>query len=289
MTVLDLDPLRGGATPLPAATVILVRSAGGRLEVLLVQRHKATAFMGGAHVFPGGKLDPSDAEDAIRARTDGPSDDAMLAALGRSESLLDAATARALHVAAARETFEEAGILLGASRASDAALDQARARLNAGEAFADVLTSIDARLSLDRLLPLSRWITPVVERKRFDARFFLCEVSEAESERASEEHRETVASRWIEPEAAVALHVDGSIDLPPPTLRTLELLRERRSPQDALRGALESTPPLVRPVFQAPPEGWVLALPGDPLHPERERVIGGSTRFVCREGRWYSE
>src|SRR5439155_8037836 len=69
--VLEIDPLRDGVTPAPAATVIVVRDASGGPEVLLVQRHRATAFMGGAFVFPGGRVEASDGDDALVARVSG--------------------------------------------------------------------------------------------------------------------------------------------------------------------------------------------------------------------------
>ncbi|MBX7191789.1 MAG: NUDIX domain-containing protein [Sandaracinaceae bacterium] len=283
--MLDIDPLRDGPTPVPAATVILLRDGADGLEVLLVQRHRATAFMGGAYVFPGGKLDPSDAGDAIRAHLPALDEQGLLASL--ADDGLDATTGRALFVAAARETFEEAGLLIGTTTRSDA-LPRERERLNAGTSFAEVLDALDAVLSLDRLVPLSRWVTPAVEKRRFDARFFLAEVSLEESQHASVEQHETIASRWLGPAEAVALHLDGQIDLPPPTLRTLELLSRHASAADAVREARQARPPLVRPVFHAPADGWILALPGDPLHPEPARAIEGSTRFVCRDARWFS-
>jgi 8-oxo-dGTP pyrophosphatase MutT (NUDIX family) len=214
-------------------------------------------------------------------------DDAMLTALGPSETI-DATMARALFVAAARETFEEAGVLLGTTPRSAAEIAAQRVRLNAGTPFSDVLAALEADLALERLVPLSRWVTPAVERKRFDARFFLCAVSRAHSDRASIEEHETIASRWLAPEDALELHHAATIDLPPPTLRTLELLSSHATAESAVDAARRSSPPLVRPVFHAPDTGWLLALPGDPLHPERAPVIGGTTRFVCREGRWYS-
>lgn len=288
--MLEIDPLQEGPTPLPAATVILLRDpadGGAGLEALLVQRHKATAFMGGAYVFPGGKLDAADASPSIRTRADGADDDALLHALGPTETL-DAATARALYVAAARETFEEAGILLGRTPAKADAINAARTRLNARTPFEDILASLDARLSLERLLPLSRWVTPSVERRRFDARFFVCHVTSEESARASIEEHETVASRWLRPAQAVALHLAAEIDLPPPTLRTLELLATHPSAAAAVMATRGATPPLVQPVFHADGEQWTLALPGDALHPLPHAVMGPSTRFACRDGRWFS-
>ena len=285
--MLDIDPLRDGPTPLPASTVILLRDGDPGLEVLLVQRHKATAFMGGAYVFPGGKLDPLDASDAVRSHLRSADDDAMLAALGPTETI-DATTARALFVAAARETFEESGVLLGTTPRNAAEIAVQRARLNAGTPFSDVLSALEADLALERLVPLSRWVTPAVERKRFDARFFLCAVSRAHSDRASIEEHETIASRWLTPKDALALHHAATIDLPPPTLRTLELLDPHTTAEAAIEAARRSSPPLVRPAFHALDTGWLLALPGDPLHPESVAVLSGTTRFVCRDGRWYS-
>jgi 8-oxo-dGTP pyrophosphatase MutT (NUDIX family) len=283
--MLDIDPLRDGPSPLPASTVVLLRDGATGLEVFLVQRHKATAFMGGAYVFPGGKLDPADADPGLRALCVGPSDEALLAALGPSEAL-DATAARALHVAAARETFEEAGVLLAAEpRPSGEALAAARASLLAGEPFAQVLRRLGATLDLGRLRPLSRWVTPAVERRRFDARFFLAVVDSAEV--ATADVRETVAELWARPADAVAKHAAGDIDLPPPTLRTLELLAVHHTTADALAAAAGPVP-LVRPVFLAPETGWLLVLPGDIEHPERDPVLDGSTRFVCRNGRWFS-
>jgi len=281
--MLDIDPLRDGPTPLLAATVILLRNSPRGTEVLLVQRHRATAFMGGAHVFPGGKLDAADGGVELAPGSD---DAALLRALGPSETI-DPATARALHVAAARETFEEAGVLLGVHRGG-ASLADARIRLNAGEPLASVLASVGARLDLGRLVPLSRWITPAVERKRFDTRFFLAALEPAEAELASSEAHETISWLWATPSEAVEKHLAAVIDLPPPTLRTLELLQDSASPAEALARARSASPPRVRPVFHAPDSGWLLALPGDPEHPEPTPVLAGSTRFVCRDGRWFS-
>lgn len=285
--MLDVDPRGTGVVPVPAATVVLVRDAHEGVEVLLVQRHRGAAFMGGAYVFPGGKLDPADAADDLAPYLEGADDAALLRALGPSESV-EPRLARALYVAAARETFEEAGILLGMTRPGEE-LQRARARLNGGASLREVLASLDARLHLGRLVPLARWVTPAVERRRFDARFFVAAMTAADTAGASAEMHETVASRWIRPRDAVDMHAAGEIDLPPPTLRTLEELMPHRDAAEIVRWAAARTVPFVRPVFHAPPGGeWILALPGDPEHPEPWPVVAGPTRFVCRGGRWYS-
>jgi 8-oxo-dGTP pyrophosphatase MutT (NUDIX family) len=278
--MLDIDPLRDGVTPAPAATVVVVRDGATRPEVLLVQRHRATAFMGGAFVFPGGRLEASDGAAALLSRVAGLDVDSVEHRLNEP-GLGD--VARSLFVAAIRETLEEAGVLLSATPRTDAA--EVRAAL-AGASFGDVVKARDITFDARRLVPLSRWITPAVEKKRFDARFFLAKVDRGEV--ASHDAHETVASRWSPPEEAVASHLAGEIDLPPPTLRTLELLARYESADAMLEAARASQPPLVRPVFRDLAGQWILALPGDDEHPEKTAVIEGTTRFVCRDARWYS-
>jgi 8-oxo-dGTP pyrophosphatase MutT (NUDIX family) len=275
--MLDIDPLRDGVTPAPAATVVLVRDSAAGPEVLLVQRHRATAFMGGAYVFPGGRVDPADSDRALLDH---------VAGLGEAERRLGepglGTVADALFVAAIRETLEEAGVLLGGPRAAAAPM---RAALGAAS-FLEATQRHGASLDASRLVPLSRWVTPAVEKKRFDARFFVARVSEGEI--ASHDAHETVASRWFRPSDAVAQHLAGAIDLPPPTLRTLEGFSEAPDADTILAAARSRTPPLVRPVFRDLAGQWILALPGDPEHPERAAVLEGTTRFVCRDARWYS-
>lgn len=278
--MLDIDPLRDGVTPAAAATVVVVREGPSGPEVLLVQRHRATAFMGGAFVFPGGRVEPSDGDEALVARVDGL--DVARAEAGLGEPGLGP-LACALFVAAIRETLEEAGVLLSAAPADAPAL---RAALAGGSTFGALVMERGLRLAADRLVPLARWVTPAVERKRFDARFFLAKV--AASEVASHDAHETVASRWMRPADAVAAHLAAEIDLPPPTLRTMELLSVHASADAILDAARATTPPFVRPVFRDLAGSWILALPGDVEHPEKSVVIGGTTRFVSRDARWYS-
>jgi 8-oxo-dGTP pyrophosphatase MutT (NUDIX family) len=279
--MLDIDPLRDGVTPAPAATVVVVRDGERGPEVLLVQRHRATAFMGGAFVFPGGRVETADGEPALVARV--ARLDATYAQQVLGEPALGA-SACAIFVAAIRETVEEAGVLLTSERRSDAA--EVRAALAAGSAFGAIAAERQLTFDATRLVPLSRWVTPAVERKRFDARFFLAKVDP--SEVASHDEHETVASRWAPAADAVKSHLAGEIDLPPPTLRTLELLSTHASADAMLEAARHATPPLVRPVFRDLAGSWILALPGDVEHPEKTSVIEGTTRFVSRDARWYS-
>ena len=115
----------GVAEPRPAATVVLLRPGPAGLEVLLTQRPTTMAFAGGAHVFPGGRVDPADADPALLARSVLSATDAA-AALGGD---LAPAAALAAHVAALRESFEEAGVLLADTLASPARIGEARSAL----------------------------------------------------------------------------------------------------------------------------------------------------------------
>ena len=98
-------PIRSLQTPRPAATVVVLRDGPAGPEVFMVRRHEGTAFMGGAHVFPGGRVDAADG-DADASWCDG------IEHATRQLDGLPPAEALAYHVAAARELFEEAGVLL---------------------------------------------------------------------------------------------------------------------------------------------------------------------------------
>ena len=278
--MLDIDPLREGAVPVPAATVILLRDSAVGVEVFLVQRQHRIQFMGGATVFPGGKLDPGDGAPEVRARVTGRMAEQAAQALGEDDPDL----ALALHVAALRETLEESGVLLGHATGDADAL---RARLHEkGAVLGPLLAEFGVTLDAGALVPLSRWVTPAVEKRRFDARFFLAAVP-AGTQAAHDTH-ESIAGAWLTPHDALARHARAEIDLPPPTLRTLELLAPFARAEDALADAAGWPPPLVRPVFRDLAGQWILALPGDPEHPEPDPVLGGPTRFSARDARWFS-
>lgn len=281
--VIDLDPTRVPTPPRDAATLILLRDADtAPFEVFLVKRHAKSGFMASAYVFPGGKLDDADAADVVTQRTRGRTRVEAAAALGEPD---DPRRATALYIAAIRETFEEAGVLL-ADVDAGADLGAARAELAAGASFAEVLARIDAFLRLDLLVPHTRWITPVVEPRRFDARFFvaLAPVGQA----ASHDDHETTDGVWLAPAAALVEAASGAIQLPPPTLRTLENLALHSSPADVVREAALRAPPYIDPLFRQEGEQIMLVLPGDPAHETRATAIAGPTRFLLEGGRWWS-
>jgi 8-oxo-dGTP pyrophosphatase MutT (NUDIX family) len=205
--------------PRPASTLILLRDAAGGPEVLMLKRHGLSDVLGGAFVFPGGKVDEDDARLDVAAHLDATAE-ALHARLG--EPGIGTATAAGLYVAALRETFEEAGVLLGHGLAPAACAD-ASARLRAGVSFNALLAEFGLRLAVNALLPWSRWITP--ERslnKRFDTRFFVARLPEESI--ACHDGHETVQSAWLRPRTALEIYWDGGMTLAPPQIMTLAAL-----------------------------------------------------------------
>ncbi len=196
-----------------AATVVLARDADGGIEVFLQRRVKQMAFAGGMTVFPGGGVDPRDA-DADLAWT-GPDAAWWAQQLGTTEEL-----AQALVCAAVRETFEECGVLL-ASRpdgpfADPATLGDERRRLvDKTISFAEFLRAHDLTLRADLLRPLAHWITPKNEKRRYDTRFFLAAMPEGQV--ADDATSEADVARWAGAADALAAWSDGKHFLLPPT------------------------------------------------------------------------
>ena len=153
-----------------ASTVIVLREADEGLETFLLCRHHQSGFMGGAHVFPGGKVDPSDAEPSWCTKVDRPTEE-ITARLGETEVGLG------LLVAAVRETFEEAGVLL-ANTAAGIDLSATRERLHSGASFSELASDIDMKIDSMALTPYARWITPKMESRRFDTRFYIAVLPE---------------------------------------------------------------------------------------------------------------
>jgi glyoxylase-like metal-dependent hydrolase (beta-lactamase superfamily II)/8-oxo-dGTP pyrophosphatase MutT (NUDIX family) len=214
----ELGPY-GHVVPRAAATVALLRTGPEGPEVLLSHRPPTMAFAPDLHVFPGGAVDAGDLDPRLTSRSaiDG---DAAAARMGQS---VPPAAALAAHVAAVRELFEEAGVLLADVAAPPPALAAARAELVAGRAsFADLCGRLEARLRTDALVPLSRWITPPVLPRRFDARIFATILPSGGD--VSLEGAEVVAHRWMTPRDALAGLASGDILMWMPTSTNLQRL-----------------------------------------------------------------
>lgn len=208
--------------PIPAATVVLVRPGRGGLEVLLTRRPASMAFAPDVFVFPGGRVDPDDRDPSLVARSILAPPDAARA-MGGDLSPEDAIAA---HIAAIRELFEEAGVLLadaGDAPISPGAVTTARSSLVGGEAsFAGIADELGLRLRTDRLVPLSRWVTPPIMPRRFDARFFAAQLPEGA--RVTFEGDEVAGHAWLTPSAALRAMADAAFGMWVPTSATLQQL-----------------------------------------------------------------
>jgi 8-oxo-dGTP pyrophosphatase MutT (NUDIX family) len=277
---LELITKRNYETPAPSATVVLLRDGADDLEVFLQRRHSQSFVLGGAYVFPGGKVDAADARWADRLdRT--PAE--LHALLGEPE--LTPHEAAGMFVAAVRELFEEAGLLL--ADASPEQAGEAWAALRAGQRFDELLAPSGLRLAASALQPWSRWITPTlssVGRKRFDTRFFLATVPRGQQARHDE--HEATESLWIAPRAALRAYWDGRIDLAPPQIMSLTHLARHRDLASAFAAARARKPPCIRPEPYDVEGTRILCYPGDAEHPEREQFLPGPTRLCWRNGRF---
>ncbi|HOV19820.1 NUDIX hydrolase [Ottowia sp.] len=273
--------------PRDAASVVLLREGASGPEVLLLRRHASSQVLGGAYVFPGGKLERSDSAPATQARLDAPAA-TLHAALG--ESALNPDVAAGLFVAALREAFEESGVLLAtqAGRPPDAgARQRAVAAIRAGTPFDALLVQHDWQLDSRALAPWSRWITPrrpAMMNRRFDTRFFLAAVPD-EQEAQHDDHEVTEA-RWLKPRTALAQYRDRQIDLAPPQIVSLLHLLPFGSVAAALADARTRPPPLVEPHTLQHGAERMMCYPGDPEYPVAAPALTRPTRLVWRDERF---
>jgi 8-oxo-dGTP pyrophosphatase MutT (NUDIX family) len=266
--------------PRAAATVVLLRDAPAGLQVLLLRRHGQAAVLGGAHVFPGGKVDAADAAlDAAQLLDQTPA--ALLASLG--EPGLEVSAACALYVAAAREAFEECGVLMV----------QGTPRLQTGDAalpFNDMLAKHQLCLATLDMAPWSRWITPVVPsmnnmaNSRFDTRFFVAVLPGGQT--ALHDGHENTESVWLAPREALQRYWDGSMTLAPPQIMSLAHLSRHADTASVLHAARQTRPPVIQPEPIQIDGMRAVCYPGDTNHPVRERALQGPTRLVWRNERF---
>lgn len=272
-----------------ASTVVLIRPTARRFDVFLVKRHDKVAFMGGAHVFPGGRVDAADRLGEPERLCDGAAE-----AVARMPEL-DPADAVGHHVAAIRELFEEAGVLLarggdGIVRLSPSTeahwLPGARKALADGtQTLADLAASRGMRLALDAIVPFAHWVTPEIEIKRFDTRFFVAAVPDGQE--PAHDDSETTQGDWMDPADAVERCRAEEIALPPPTWTTLRLLSKLSSVDEVMRWARQRRVVRVQPGFIKDETTTMLTLPGDPTFPAIEGFDAlEETRFILADGRW---
>ena len=277
--------------PRASATVVLLRDEHQKgLQVFLLRRHTASAVLGGAFVFPGGKLDDADCAPEVHAYLDA-SPSALHNALGEAD--LSTHMAAGLYVAAVREVLEECGVLYARLSDSQALAHDAELRqqwqhaLHGGQTFAEVLQRAGLRVDTQHLAPWSRWITPIqpsVTNKRFDTRFFVAVLPQGQH--PIHDNIEAIDSAWLTPLDALTRYWAGDLPLAPPQIMTLVSLLPHVNTDSVLQAAKAQRPPVVLP--EAFDEAGVrtLCYPGDPRHSVSQRAMPGPTRLRFVAGRF---
>jgi 8-oxo-dGTP pyrophosphatase MutT (NUDIX family) len=214
-------PGREPAEPRPAATVMFVRDGATGLEVFMLRRVATMAFAPRTMVFPGGGVDPRDADPRLPWAGPAPSEWAQRLAT-------DEATARELVAAAVREVFEECGVLLAGpspvsvvADVSGAHWHEQRARLlDRSLSLAEVLIAHDLVLRSDLLAYRAHWITPVFEPRRYDTRFFAAAVPAGQG--ADDRSSEADVADWVAATDLLEAHRRGDAMMLPPTVVCVE-------------------------------------------------------------------
>lgn len=242
-------------TPKPASTVVIVRDAPGPasgLEVLMVRRSAGMAFGASAWVFPGGKVAASDADPAWDDLSDGSYDHYE----------------RSLRIAAAREVFEESGLLLATrgghelNGADCAGFDAMRSAVEADPSLLIKLArEAGLRFTLDRLIPFAHWITPSFEPRRFDTHFFL--VYAPADQVVRHDGREAVEHQWVAPQALLEQRRQGAAKLMFPTRLNLEVLAQSPKAAAAVAAARARSVVTVEPQVEERADGKVLVIPAE--------------------------
>jgi len=252
----------------PAATIMLLDDRP-QLHVLMLRRRRESAFVGGMYLFPGGGLDPADAEEAVVALCPGLSGSEASQRLGLTGGGL------AYWVAGIRETFEEAGVLLAwdprAQRAADLS-DAAAARrfaahreaVDAGTAsLAQILRREGLELWVDPMHYAARWITPSGPPRRYDTRFFVAPMPAGQAPQPDAREAERV--EWVRPAEALERFAAGEMRMLPPTLGMLRILAGFRCRDEALGAAAAARSGPDHPArLVGSRDAWRVLLPGDP-------------------------
>lgn len=244
--------------PVPAraaASLLLGRDGPEGPELFLLARSRASAFASGALVYPGGAVDQSDRNPALRSRTDG--------AQGLDDEALS------FRIAAIREAFEECGLLL--ARASGSTDLVGQRRVNAikhrfAAALADhslnmleLAEAEDLVLACDHLVPFAHWITPETQPKRFDTHFFLA--GAPPNQQAMHDGHESTASVWITPDALVAAADAGTWYVMFPTRLNAQKFGRSATVAEAIAAAGSATVVTVMPRGQRVGGGRKLRIP----------------------------
>ena len=251
------------AVPRAAATVVLLREGRDGPEGLLLRRNRATGFVPGAWVFPGGRVDAADGEEALADRWDGLTRDGAAGRLGLGPGAEPPAIA--YYGAAVREAVEETGLWPGvvagggAEPSAEAVRRGRESLLGRGVPLAEVLRALDARLDGTAVEYIAHWVTPVVEPRRYDTRFFAATVESGAT--AAYDEREMTGAVWLTPRAALERHRRGNLPMIFPTIRTLEDLSGFATVEELLAHYRSRRIPRVQPEIVRTATGVALRVP----------------------------
>jgi 8-oxo-dGTP pyrophosphatase MutT (NUDIX family) len=295
------------AIPKKASTVILLKDKEPEgFEVFLLKRHEKSSFMGGNFVYPGGRVDRKDGSSEISSFSKGITSEEAQRILGGAFSPEESL---AYWIAAIRELFEEAGVLLVydqqrnllqlKNRDEQERFLNYRGLLQKAEiGICELAKKENLSFALDQLRYYAHWITPEARSERFDTYFFLTRYPSGQE--ASHDQKETTAGIWITPEEALEENLRGGTVLSPPTLKTLEDLSRFKTIDEVFTSLRNAEIRAILPVLTKISSGPMIILPWDleyevfrkgetpsPLEHGRPSQPGdNTTRLLMKEGRW---
>ncbi len=251
-----------------AATVMLLRDGDMGLEVCMLQRNLNSDFVGGAYVFPGGGVDAEDAQPDAIAVCAGRTDANASQLVGVEQGGLS------FWIAAVRESFEEAGVLLAShpdgrvvSFADDAVAERFaahRVEVDSGRRrLAAICSDESLELTVGDMHYFSRWVTPLGAPRRYDTRFFVAAAPDEQV--ALHDDHEVIGTRWLTPRSALEDQEAGRMAMIFPTVRTMVALARFSTASEALdHAAAQGSVDAIVPMLRDEGGGLRLFLPGDP-------------------------
>jgi len=293
--------------PKMAATVILLRDKEPHgFEVFLLRRHEKNSFMGGNFVYPGGRVDRDDGSTEICSYSKGITPKEAQRILGGPFSPEESL---AYWIAAIRELFEEAGVLLAYDqkgsllqlryRDEQEKFSNYRGLLQKAEiGICELAKKESLLLALDQLRYYAHWITPEARSERFDTYFFVARCPSEQE--ATHDQKETTTGVWIAPSEALQENLEGGTVLSPPTLKTLEDLARFKTIDEVYTSLRKAKIPTILPVLTKISSGPMLLFPWDPEYEvfrkgeipspmeygRLSRPGDNTTRLLMKEGRW---
>jgi 8-oxo-dGTP pyrophosphatase MutT (NUDIX family) len=256
-------------TPIrPAASVVILRDGKDGIETfMLVRQEGASMAFSGALVFPGGKVDKADG----------------VSAWNNHAPATPPVPGRPFWIAAIRETFEEAGLLLARSQGGGPLLDakaahkivaaERQARIGGMESdFVDLVAAHRLTLAVDQMIHFGHWITPPWAPRRFDTHFFL--VAAPVRQRGLIDEGESSEGLWIKPAEALNQANAGKRNLVPVTRFSLELLASWKSVEEAVTASRQRPVVTVLPKMEKRPEGRFICIPADAGYLSTEALLG---------------